>query len=67
MKGFLKSIVSGKELVGTCNLLAGIAMVLLWSYFTPEWWSAVLGFLALFFLIEAIWHYIFADYIEYKK
>ena len=65
MKNFLKAIFSGTELVGTLNLISGIVMALLWSYFASQWWYAALGFLALFFLIEAVWHYIFADYLQY--
>jgi hypothetical protein len=55
MKNFLKEIFSGTELVGTMNLIAGIIMALLWSYFASQWWSAAFGFLAVFFLIEAIY------------
>jgi predicted PurR-regulated permease PerM len=40
-------------------------MALLWSYFTSQWWSVAFGFLAVFFLIEAIWHYILTDYLRY--
>ena len=29
--------------------------------------SAVFGFFAVFFLIEAIWHFILCDYIRYYK
>ncbi len=65
MKKFLKEIFSGTELVGTMNLIAGIIMALLWSYFALQWWSVVFGFLAVFFLIEAIWHYILTDYLRY--
>jgi membrane protein YdbS with pleckstrin-like domain len=65
MKNFLKEIFSGTELVGTMNLIAGIIMALLWSYFTLQWWSVAFGFLAVFFLIEAIWHYILTDYLRY--
>ena len=65
MKNFLKEIFSGTELVGTMNLIAGIIMVLLWSYFSSQWWSVAFGFLAVFFLIEAIWHYILTDYLRY--
>lgn len=65
MKTFLKEIFSGTELVGTMNLIAGIIMVLLWSYFALQWWSVTFGFLAVFFLIEAIWHYILTDYLRY--
>ena len=65
MKNFLKEIFSGTELVGTMNLIAGIIMALLWSYFALQWWSVVFGFLAVFFLIEAIWHYILTDYLRY--
>jgi len=65
MKNFFKEIFSGTELVGTMNLLAGIAMAILWSYFASQWWSIVFGFLAVFFLIEAIWHYILNDYFRH--
>ncbi|MBA7518248.1 hypothetical protein ES705_10317 [subsurface metagenome] len=65
MKNFIKEIFSGTELVGTINLICGIIMVLLWSYFVLQWWSAAFGFLAVFFLIEAIWHYILTDYLRY--
>jgi drug/metabolite transporter (DMT)-like permease len=65
MKNFLKEIFSGTELVGTLNLIAGIILVLLWSYFASQWWSVVFGFLAVFFLIEAIWHYILNDYFRH--
>ena len=65
MKNFLKEIFSGTELVGTMNLIAGIIMAILWSYFASQWWSIVFGFLAVFFLIEAIWHYILNDYFRH--
>jgi len=65
MNNFLKEIFSGTELVGTMNLIAGIVMAILWSYFSSEWWSIVFGFLAVFFLIEAIWHYILNDYFRH--
>ena len=65
MINFVKAIFSGAELVGTLNLISGIIMALLWSYFASNWWSVALGFLALFFLIEAVWHYILADYLQY--
>ena len=65
MKNFFKEIFSGTELVGTLNLIAGMIMALLWSYFASHWWSIVLGFLAVFFLIEAIWHYILNDYFRH--
>ncbi len=38
---------------------------LLWSYFALQWWSVAFGFLAVFFLIEAIWHYILTDYLRH--
>jgi len=41
MKKFLKEIFSGTELVGTINLISGIIMALLWSYFSSRWWSVV--------------------------
>lgn len=65
MKKFLKETFSGTELVGTMNLISGIAMSLLWSYFSSQWWSVAFGFLAVFFLVEAVWHYILADYCRY--
>lgn len=65
MKKFLKEIFSGIELVGTMNLISGIIMVLLWSYFASQWWSAAFGFLSVFFLVEAVWHYILNDYFRH--
>ena len=65
MKNFLKEIFSGTELVGTMNLIAGIIMAILWSYFASQWWAIVFGFLAVFFLIEAVWHYILNDYFRH--
>ena len=55
------------EIYGSVLLVTGIIMVLIWSYYILEWWAAVFGFLALFFLIEAIWHYCIADYKRIKK
>jgi len=65
MKNFFKEILSGTELVGTMNLIAGIITAFLWSYFSSQWWSIIFGFLAVFFLIEAIWHYILNDYFRH--
>jgi hypothetical protein len=65
MNNFFKEILSGTELVGTMNLIAGIITAFLWSYFSSQWWSIVFGFLAVFFLIEAIWHYILNDYFRH--
>ena len=55
------------EIYGSLMLIIGMVLVLIWSYFKTEWWSAVFGFLALFFLIEAIWHYAVADYKRIRK
>lgn len=65
MSRFIKEIFSGTELVGTLNLISGIIMVLLWSYFSIKWWSVAFGFLSVFFLIEAIWHCILTDYFRH--
>jgi uncharacterized membrane protein len=45
------------EIHGSVLLVTGMILVLIWSYYKLEWWSSVFGYLALFFLIEAIWHY----------
>ena len=55
------------ELLGSVQLIASIILFLLWSFYSSEWWSAVFGFLAVFFLIEAIWHFILCDYMRYYK
>jgi len=55
------------EIHGSMMLITGMILVLIWSFFKAEWWSAVFGFLALFFLIEAIWHYAVADYKRIKN
>ena len=65
MKRFFREIFSGTELVGTINLIAGLIMALLWSYFSSRWWSVAFGFLAVFFLVEAVWHYILTDYLRH--
>jgi len=55
------------EIYGSVLLITGMIMVLIWSFYILEWWASVFGFLALFFLIEAIWHYCIADYKRIKK
>ena len=55
------------EIHGSVILITGMIMVLIWSYYISEWWASVFGFLAFFFLIEAIWHYCIADYKRIKK
>jgi len=55
------------ELLGSVQLIAGVILVLLWSFYSSEWWSVALGFLAVFFLIEAVWHYAVCDCLRYFK
>lgn len=55
------------EIHGSLMLITGMVLVLIWSFFKTEWWSAVFGFLSIFFLIEAVWHYAVADYKRIKK
>jgi hypothetical protein len=55
------------ELLGSTQLITGIILVFLWSFYSTEWWSAVFGFLAVFFLIEAIWHFMLCDYLRHCK
>ena len=55
------------ELLGSVQLVVGIILVALWSFYSSEWWSAMLLFLAVFFLVEAIWHYVLGDYLRYFK
>jgi len=55
------------ELLGSVQLVAGIVLVLIWSFYSLEWWSAALVFLAVFFLVEAIWHYALCDYLRYSR
>jgi hypothetical protein len=55
------------ELLGSVQLIVGMILILLWSFYSSEWWSAVLGYLSVFFLIEAIWHFILCDYIRHCK
>jgi hypothetical protein len=55
------------EIHGSVLLITGMIMVLIWSFYILEWWASVFGFLALFFFIEAIWHYCIADYKRIKK
>jgi hypothetical protein len=65
MMDFVRGKFSRTELVGTINLISGIIMALLWSSFSSRWWSVAFGFLAIFFLVEAIWHYILTDYLRH--
>jgi hypothetical protein len=55
------------ELLGSVQLIAGIILVLVWAFYSSEWWSAIFGFLAVFFLIEAIWHFALCDYLRHCK
>ncbi len=55
------------ELLGSVQLIVGIILVLFWSFYSFEWWSVVFGFLSIFFLVEAIWHYIICDCLRYFK
>jgi len=55
------------ELLGSVQLIAGIVLVLIWSFYSSEWWSVAFGFLAVFFLVEAIWHYVVCDCLRYFK
>ncbi len=55
------------EIHGSVLLVTGMILVLVWSFFRSEWWSAVFGFLSIFFLVEAIWHYCVADCKRIKK
>ena len=55
------------ELLGSVQLVAGIILILLWSFYSAEWWSVSLAFLAIFFLVESIWHYILCDYIRHIR
>jgi len=55
------------ELLGSAQLIIGMILILLWSFLSSEWWSVILGFLAVFFLVEAIWHYMLCDCLRYFK
>ena len=55
------------ELLGSVQLVVGIIMFAFWSFYSSEWWSAMFLFLAVFFLVEAIWHCVLGDYIRYSK
>jgi len=55
------------ELLASAQLIIGMILILLWSFLSSEWWSVILGFLAVFFLVEAIWHYMLCDCLRYFK
>ena len=55
------------ELLGSVQLIVGIIFVLLWSFYSSEWWSVALGFLTVFFLVEAIWHFAVCDCLRYFR
>ncbi len=46
------------EVHGSVLLVTGMVMSLVWSFFVTQWWNVVFGYLAVFFLIEAIWYYV---------
>ena len=37
-------------------LILSLISVLVWSYFSPEWWSPVILAIAVFFFVEGIAH-----------
>jgi hypothetical protein len=55
------------ELLGSVQLIASMILILLWAFLSSEWWSVVFGFLAVFFLVEAIWHYVLCDCLRYFR
>ena len=55
------------ELFGSVQLIASIILGLLWSFYSSEWWSVIFGLLAVFFLVEAIWHYALCDCLRYLR
>jgi len=55
------------ELLGSVQLIVSVVLVLLWSFYSSEWWSVMFGFLAVFFLFEAIWHYALCDCLRYFR
>jgi hypothetical protein len=55
------------ELLGSVQLIASIILILLWSFYSIEWWSIIFGILAVFFMVEAIWHYVLCDLLRYFR
>jgi hypothetical protein len=55
------------ELLGSVQLIASMLLALLWSFYSFEWWSVIFGILAVFFLVEAIWHYVLCDFLRYFR
>ncbi|MFW9935887.1 MAG: hypothetical protein ACFFDU_10365 [Candidatus Thorarchaeota archaeon] len=53
------------EVHGSVLLVTGMVMSLVWSFFVTQWWNVVFGYLAVFFLVEAIWHYVCADRLRH--
>lgn len=53
------------EVHGSVMLVVGMALSLVWSFFVTQWWAVVFGYLAVFFLVEAIWHYMVADRLRH--
>jgi hypothetical protein len=53
------------EVHGSVMLVVGMVLSLVWSFFMVQWWSVVFGYLAVFFLVEAIWHYMVADRLRH--
>ncbi|MFX1566205.1 MAG: hypothetical protein ACFFCH_09460 [Promethearchaeota archaeon] len=55
------------EVHGSVLLVTGMVMSLVWSFFVTQWWNVVFGYLAVFFLIEAIWYYVCADRLRHDN
>ena len=47
---------SSLRLAGFLWLAVSIVLALVWSYYSSEWWSVVIGVGVVFFFIEAIAH-----------
>ena len=41
---------------GLIWMILSIIAVLVWSYFSSEWWSAAIGLLTVYFFIESVLH-----------
>lgn len=44
------------QLGGFVWLIVSIILALVWSYYSAEWWSVAIWFLAVFFFIAAVAH-----------
>jgi len=63
----MKHTPTAAKLASLMWLVISVICVLVWSYYSSEWWSPAILVLAIFFFVEAIQHSLFATIIHIKE